>query len=145
MMQFDFRSRPRQPRNLEPELRELIDRAVADGRVTVVPPGVSGLPGYEYDPQTRRVVMVDPEATQAAKARAAREAYEKARRAMNARRSEAAEQRYAEIGAAMDAGRTAEQIASERGETLLAVKAIIKKINRRRREAARGSDEGGAE
>lgn len=134
-MHFDFRSRPRQPRDLEPELRNLIDKALAEGRVKVVPPGVSGLPGYQYDPATGQIIREAPKA-QAAIAAERRERFIKAQSAASAKRSEKAHLRREAIGAAMDAGKTAQEIAAERGETVAAVKEVMKHVRRLRREAA---------
>ena len=134
-MHFDFRSRPRQPRDLEPELRNLIDKALAEGRVKVVPPGVSGLPGYQYDPKVRQIVLVEKK-TAAQTLAKAQERMAHARSVVAARRSEAAERRYQEVGASMDAGMSAEEISKARGETILAIKEVMKIVRRRRRKAA---------
>lgn len=143
MMHFDFRSRPRQPRELEPELRNLIDKALAEGRVTVVPQGVSGLPGYHYDAVTRQIIRENSKA-QVSLSAERRQRFLKAQAVASERRSAKAQQRREEIGAAMDAGQTAKQISEARGETLAAVKEVMKQIRRKRREAERPADPGGA-
>lgn len=56
---LDFSFHPAQPRGMPPDMRRLIDEAVAAGRVTRVPMGVSGLPvqvwnGYELVPSKGR-------------------------------------------------------------------------------------------
>lgn len=127
MMHFDFRSRPKSSRGLDPELRQIIDEALAAGRVTVIPQGVSGLPGYRWSEKENKVVCDDGR-TQAERARDARKAYiEKhgSLTALNVQRADRAKRRREEVLAMASGGKSAEQIATERGESLTNVKRII--------------------
>jgi hypothetical protein len=76
-LHLDIRSRPRKPRGISSDLRALIDAALSEGRVTVIPAGVSGLPYARWDDQKKCLVDEDsrPLAEKAQdRRRAAREA-----------------------------------------------------------------------
>lgn len=111
--------------------RALIDAALAAGKLRRIAPGVSGLPPMVFDPKLNKIVIQEPQARAAAKAKTFRSRAE----SVNAKRREERRQRQEEAVRLHKAGKTRQQIA-----TMLGVheRTITDLLARARKEAAEG-------
>lgn len=127
---YQFNARPLAfgDKKISAEARALIDQAIAAGRVTRVEQGVSGMPGYVYDPKQNQIVLRDP----AVRAVRQSEMFRDGAVALNAKRREARIARQAQAVRLRDEGWSNDRIAEALGVNK---RTVVDLLGRARREA----------
>lgn len=129
---FNFARQPaKQERGTSDADRELIEAAMAAGKLRRIAPGVSGLPPMIFDPRINRIVIQDREARAVAKAKTFRSGAE----SVNAKRREERRLRQEDAVRLSAAGKTRAQIAAALG---VHERTITDLLARARKEAAEG-------
>lgn len=138
---YQFNARPLAfgDKKISPEARALIDEAIAAGRVTRVEQGVSGDPGYVYDPRWNQIVRRRPDDPEATRAKT-KAAMQSGRNKVNAQRAEDARVRRADIVQLLGEGKSRQEIADQLGIHRRTVGRLIERIARE--EAAAAVEEG---
>lgn len=110
---------------ISPYERQLIDDAIRAGMVRQMPLHASALPEYRWDGRNNQLVTVNGPTAQQVRDRSIR--------AANAARKIRSADRFSEVMALVDQGKTLTQIAEIRGESRTTIKAIIKRGRERLR------------
>lgn len=114
-------------REVSAQDRQLIDDAIRAGMVKYIPVHTSGLPEYRWDAAKKQIIAVDGPTAKDVQ----RRSVEASIRSRNLK----ANSRYGAVMALFDAGQSYADIAAERGETIAAIKAVVRKVRQRRRDA----------